>query len=128
MAKPLDRNEIIELLNRLGGDRDEDVLEAARAAHSLIDAAGADWDELLVNGESDVEDESAIVDEASEPAAKGGGKGGSRKLIEKLLAGKGVSASLRQELKDYLTDIEEGDFDEADARYISALAKRLSKG
>lgn len=47
MAEPLDRDEVIGLLDRLGSDQDKDVLEAARALHARINAAGLDWDELL---------------------------------------------------------------------------------
>ncbi len=48
MTEPPRRDEVIELLNRLGSDQDEDVLEAAREVHARITAAGTTWDELLV--------------------------------------------------------------------------------
>ncbi len=49
MTEALKRDEMIALLDRMGSERDEDVLAAAREAHSLIAAAGVSWDELLVS-------------------------------------------------------------------------------
>ncbi len=48
MTEPPSRDEVIELLEKLGSDRDEDVLEAARELHARIGAAGTTWEELLV--------------------------------------------------------------------------------
>ncbi len=58
MTEPPRRDDVIELLNRLGSDRDEDVLEAARKVHARITAAGTTWDELLVpeGGADDTDD------------------------------------------------------------------------
>jgi hypothetical protein len=47
------RDDVIELLKRLGSDRDEDVLDAAREAHARITAAGMTWEDLLVSDEAD---------------------------------------------------------------------------
>ena len=44
----LDRSEFIELLQRLGAERDEDALAAARALDRAIVESGASWDDLLV--------------------------------------------------------------------------------
>jgi hypothetical protein len=159
MTEPLDRDDVIELLKRLGGDRDEDVLEAARQVHVLITAAGMTWEELLVPDEAagdsddsdaedhDLEDEDAdaedydlededvdaaedhdLADEDAEPPGDKAKKNAeSLALIDKLLAGSGISEDFREELTDYKTDIAEGDFGDADHRYIRALYKRLSK-
>ena len=48
MTEPLPRDDVIELLNRLGSDRDEDALEAARELHARVTAADTTWEELLV--------------------------------------------------------------------------------
>ncbi len=48
MTEPLNRDDVIGLLKRLGSDRDEDALKAARQVHVLITAAGMTWEELLV--------------------------------------------------------------------------------
>jgi hypothetical protein len=47
MAGDLDRDGIIGLLESLGSERDEDVLEAAREIHAQVTAAGVTWDALL---------------------------------------------------------------------------------
>jgi hypothetical protein len=44
-----------------------------------------------------------------------------------MLAKAGISEDLREELESYKTDIAEGEFEEADRRYIRAVHKRLSK-
>ncbi len=53
MTEPIPREDVIELLNRLGSDRDEDVLEAAREVHARIAAANMTWDQLLVPDHAD---------------------------------------------------------------------------
>jgi hypothetical protein len=155
MTEPLNRDDIIELLNRLGSKRDEDVLEAARQAHAQLTAAGVTWEDLLVpdrsdevddgggeyldqedededdDGDGDGDGDGEYLDQKDEddepPAAKAGNDAESRKLIDKLLARKGISDDLRAELNGYKTDIAEGEFTEADRRYLDALHKRLSK-
>ena len=59
MTEPLSRDAVIALLNRLAGDRDEDVLEAAREVHARIAAAGMTWEDLLVpdGGATDADDD-----------------------------------------------------------------------
>ncbi len=49
MTEPPRRDDVIELLEKLGSDRDEDVLEAAREVHARITAAGMTWEDLLVS-------------------------------------------------------------------------------
>jgi hypothetical protein len=144
MTETLKRDEMIALLNRLGGEDDKDVLAAARAAHARITGAGVTWDELLVSNEPggraaaepeveakaepEVEAEAEFEEMPEAPAGKAPSNAESRKLIDKMLAMKGISGSLRDELNSYKADIKEGEFDKADARYLGALAKRLSKG
>ena len=43
MTEPPSRDDVLELLEKLGSDRDEDVLEAAREVHARITAAGMTW-------------------------------------------------------------------------------------
>ncbi len=160
MTEPIPREDMIELLNRLGGDQDGDVLEAAREVHARIAAANMTWDQLLVpdhadddtddddtddeiaddesdDDESEDSDESDAVEssdsdeEATEPAGAAGAKDAknaeSLALIDKLLAMRGISTDLREELKGYKTDIAEGEFETRDHRYLRAVHARLSK-
>lgn len=140
MTEALVRDEMIGLLDRLGSERDEEVLEAARQAHARITAAGVTWEDLLAPEEmpepddEDVEsdlDDPDEEDEAPEPpevlaeVAKKNAE--SLVIINKLLAGKEISEDLRRELEGYKTDIDEGEFEERDRKYIRALQGRLSK-
>ena len=56
MTEPLVRDDIIELLNSLGSEEDEAVLEAARLVHAKVTAAEITWEALLVpEGDGDSE-------------------------------------------------------------------------
>jgi type II secretory pathway component PulK len=140
MTEPLERDAVIGLLNRLGSDQDEEVLDAARQVHAQITAADMTWEELLVPDEVadddtddiDTDDDDAeyqdTEDEIPEPPAEAAGKNtDSLALIDELLAKSGISEDLREELKGYKTDIAEGEFQEADRRYLRAVHQRLSK-
>ena len=138
MSEPLDRDEVIRLLDQLGDDQDADVLQAARELHRQITAAGMDWDDLLVadtaaesaNGDdSPVEDSPVEEVEAAEapPVAKQGKNADSLALIEKLLAMPNRSEALREELEEYKADIANGEFEARDHEYVRALYKRLTK-
>ncbi len=138
MTEPLERDDLIGLLNRLGSDQDEEVLEAARQAHARIAAAGMTWEELLVPDEAAADSDDADdandagyqepEDEPDEPPAETARKNAeSLALIGKLLAKPDISNDLREELQGYKTDIAEGEFQEADRRYLRAIHQRLSK-
>ena len=75
MATDLDRDGIIGLLESLGSERDEDVVEAAREIHARVTAAGVTWDELLAPVGTAVDaafDEGTADEEAAEPAEAAG--------------------------------------------------------
>lgn len=144
MTEPLERDALIGLLKKLGGDEDEEVLTAARAVHARIAAAGMDWEDLLVPDREEADEEDTDEGEAEadrepeaeeepdgepdEPPGEQAKKNAeSLKLIDKLLARSGISAELREELKGYKADIAEGEFTERDRRYLRALAERLVK-
>ncbi len=156
MTESLERAEVVGLLTKLGSERDEEVLEAARQVHARLTAAGMTWDDLLVPDQaaddtddtddaddaddthdtddaddSDDTDDTGyedLEDESAEPAAETAGKNAaSLTLIGKLLAKSGISQDLREELEGYKTDIAGGDFREADRRYLQAISARLSK-
>ena len=125
MAEPLDREDVIRLLDQLGSDQDEDVLEAARELHAQINAADLDWDELLI---ADTSADSADTGDEAEPAADATGKDADTlRLIDKLLAGSNRSEALREELKEYKADIANGDFHARDHQYVRSLYARLKK-
>ncbi len=132
MTEPLERDNVIELLKRLGSDQDETVLEAARQVHAQITVAGMIWEDLLVpdvaaDDGDDIEYQDT-EDETPEPPAETAKKDAdSLPLIDELLAKTGISEDLREELENYKTDIAKGELEEADRRYIRAVHGRLSK-
>ncbi len=125
MAEPLDRNDVISLLERLGSEQDEDVLEAARELHAQVNAAGMNWDELLI---TDTSADPVEPSDDAEPAASATGKSADTlDLIDKLLAGPNRSDSLREELEEYKADIANGEFHARDHQYVRSLYERLTK-
>jgi hypothetical protein len=124
----LDRAELLELLGRLGAPDDATVLVAARALHDKVSESGLAWDTLLrLDAEATGhEQDDGPPEEASAPGERpSGGKAEVTLLIERLLARAAISDTLREELVDFKRAIADGSFDEMDARYVRALAKRL---
>ena len=133
MTEPLNRDQVIALLDSLGSERDEDVLAAARDVHTKITAAGLSWQELM-RPEADADETSgngeASIEEPPEPETPPPfkSKTEAKTLIGKLLAKRGISEDLRQELEGYKTDIAEGEFGQGDLKYLRAISKRLGSG
>ena len=153
MSVTLERNQVIELLDKLGSEQDEDVLAAARMLHSQIIESGMGWEDLLVGdepeGEEETQDDSLpdeddeddqddqddqddedddIAEDTVEPDTRfTGDETQTLSLIEKLLARAGISSELREELEEYKTDISGGEFQSSDHRYVHSLYARLTK-
>lgn len=149
MTDTLERQTVIDLLNKLGDEQDEDVLAAARALHDQISTSGMSWEELLVpeggaaepevDEYADTEDDEFADPEDDEsadpeddvqrnaPLPPVGNDADTLDLIEKLLARPGISDAFREELEEYKTDLAEGDFEDSDHRYVHALYARLAK-
>lgn len=147
MTESLNRDEIIALLERLGGDADTDVLAAARALHAATTNAGIAWADLLVPEDTgdvvdSVADEpvEAVADESVEtvadepveavvepPAEASARDAEALALIEKLLARSGITETFRDEMAGYKRDIADGAFEGSDYTYLVALQKRLSR-
>ena len=138
MSATLERNQVIELLDKLGGEQDEDVLAAARMLHSQITESGMGWGDLLVGDEPEVEEEAQVDslpdegDDIAEDTVESdtrftGDETQTLSLIENLLARDGISSEFREELEGYKTDISDGTFDSSDHRYVHAVYARLTK-
>ena len=144
MSEPLERNQVIELLDKLGSEQDQDVLSAARLLHSQIADSGMSWEDLLVGDEPEDEDEledeydgeesfeaddyDDTADETDDPDATFTvDETRTLSLIEKLLVRRDLSVELREELEEYKTDISDGEFETSDHRYVQALYARLTK-
>lgn len=116
----VDRNALIELLDRLGSTDDAAVLEAARALHRKAAESGLSWDELL----SRFDDAAPAVDEGEAALAPVPNTDETARLIDRLLR-KDVSDNLRDDLTEMRRQLSEGSLDQEDRRYLQALAKRL---
>ena len=141
MSEPIERNQVIELLDKLGSEQDEDVLAAARVLHSQIIQSGMGWEDLLVEDESEGAEETRddslheendqhndIAEDTFEPDTKfTGDETKTLSLIEELLARDGISSELREELEEYKVDISDGEFQPIDHRYVHSLYARLTK-
>ena len=141
MSATLERNQVIELLDKLGSEQDEDVLAAARMLHSQITESRMGWGDLLVGDEPEVEEEAQvdslpdegdenddIAEDTVEPDTRfTGDETQTLSLIEKLLARDGISSEFREELEEYKTDISDGIFESSDHRYVHAVYERLTK-
>jgi hypothetical protein len=123
----LDRAGLLDLLGRLGAEDDATVLAAARELHGKVRESGLTWDELL-QLEADASDaDTGQHDDAggTDGALAAGDKADVLRLIERLLARPSISDTLREELVEFKRAIADGTFEEMDARYVRALAKRL---
>jgi hypothetical protein len=126
----LDRAELLELLGRLGAPDDATVLAAARELHEKVSESGLAWDMLLrLDAEATGHEQHDSPHEETSSNAPGerpgGGKAEVALLIERLLARAAISDTLREELVDFKRAIADGSFDDMDAQYVRALAKRL---
>lgn len=115
----VDRDALIELLDRLGSADDATVLEAARALHRKAAESGLSWDELLR-----MDDDEPAADEVEEAVPASPDADETTRLIDRLLR-KGVSESLREDLTEMKRQLAEGSLDQDDRRYVRAVAKRL---
>ena len=132
MTDGLDRTALVELLGKLGSEKDEEVLQAARDIHGMVEAGGANWDDLLVSGNAPVaeSDDAAPDEEVSEGPVSDSplpDDAESLRLIEQLMALSDLSESLREELEGYRDDISEKEFEDPDRKYLRALHQRLIK-
>lgn len=127
-----DRSRFIELLGQLGAEDDATVLAAARELHRTVQDAGLDWDRLLQADDAPVaeledEPDAAPIAEPELPpeTITRADKSDDMKIVDRLLARKGLSDELRNDLAEFKRNIREGTLDKMDGDYIRALAKRL---
>ena len=125
----LDRAGVIQLLGRLGAESDETVLQAARELSRKLAETGLSWDDLVrlsfhAPGTA-AEPAEAPAEATAAGDAAPDGKAGVARLLERLLARKTLSNTLREDLTEIKRTMADGTFDEMDAQYVRALAKRL---
>lgn len=138
MFANLDRENFIELLNKLGSENDADALSAARDLHAKVTVSGLGWDALLA---PDVDEEDDGADAVSSPSGDDDAvlvapdadlnpiDEAERAEAQALIAAIGamkISETTRDELKQYKQDLADNAFEKMDLRYLRALNKRLT--
>ena len=140
MLANLDRQKFIEMLGKLGSEKDEDALSAARDLHAQVTVAQLSWDDLLVpdqvdapvarddgkDDDGDYEDDDNLFDQDDEKDLTDEEKSEALSLIDKIFALE-ISKGTKEELKEYKQDIDDGEFAQMDLRYLRALHNRLAK-
>lgn len=135
MTDGIDRDALIELLEKLGSADDAEVVAAAREIDVRVKGGGATWNDLLVADAEpattmDDPDPVASVPDDVPSESKAGpppDDSESARLIESLLAMKELSPELREELEGYKQDMADGEFGDMDRSYLRSLHKRLTK-
>tara|TARA_B100000315_G_scaffold123899_1_gene113904 strand:+ start:10349 stop:10786 length:438 start_codon:yes stop_codon:yes gene_type:complete len=144
MRTDLERDDFIALLEKLKSDDEADVLAAARDINAKMTVAGVNWDDLLMSQDDVVaeSDHSYDEDEEDEDDEESGAEddGGDDDELNPLSAEEKAEASsliaairnmeisdlTKDELEEYEDDLEHGEFEQMDLRYLRALKTRLS--
>jgi hypothetical protein len=87
-----------------------------------------DANEILDEVEEDNDEDEEVEEVDKESVGSEGDSGVNAEAlatIKRLLKRSDISASLREELEDYKIDIQDGEFDAGDRKYIKALTARL---
>ena len=139
MRTNLERDDFIVLLEKLNSEDNTDVLAAARDINAKMAVAGVTWDDLLMSQgdastESDYSDDDEDEGEAEQSnddddsdlnALSAEEKAEALSLIA-AIRGLEISDATKSELKEYEDDLEQGEFEQMDLRYLKALKTRLS--
>jgi hypothetical protein len=124
-----DRAAVIVLLERLGAADDAEALQAARELNAIVSASGSRWDDLLCAESlwpgAGIETDDEPSSEAADGTLSEASKTEARRLIERLLARRELSDTLRDDLVDLKAALGDGRFEAMDLRYVRALARRL---
>jgi len=144
----LDRAGFIELLERLGGESDAEVLAAARELHRRIKAAELEWNDVVVRAPGaaaidrfedyddpdvdvrefeirDVRGDHSFEEQDPVPPRLAAIYAEELHMIDSLLARANLSPETRRELLDLRADIAASEFQEMDRTYLRDLAARL---
>ena len=135
MQTDLNRDEFLELLDKLSSTKKTDVLTIVEEINNKMSNAGVTWDLLLISSQAEEEVEEAhdyevnniedVEESKSQPISKT-----EITEVKKLIKAIDViskSDATKQELREYEEDLKEGDFEQMDLQYLRALKDRLSK-
>ena len=140
MRTKLERDDFIALLEKLNSEDEADVLAAARDINAKMAVAGVTWDDLLMSqGDASIESDHSDDDEDEGEAEQSNDDDDDSDLnplsaeeraeASSLIAairGLEISDATKSELEEYEDDLEQGEFEQMDLRYLKALKTRLS--
>lgn len=129
----VDRETFIALLEKLRSDDDAEIVAAAREISRHMDEGDVDWEDLLrkeggSNDDDEIESDYEYDyddDDDDDDAGAIEGFEATRSLITHIIEAYDISEATREDLDDYLTDLDDGDFTKSDKRYVEALHARL---
>ena len=145
MRTDLERDDFIALLEKLKSEDEAEVLAAVRDLNAKMTVAGVTCDDLLMSqddapaasdysNEDEDEDEEEDEDEVEQTSDDDDSDLNPLSAEEKAEAasliaairGMEISDLTKDELKEYEDDLEHGEFEQMDLRYLKALKARLS--
>lgn len=114
----IDREALIDCLERMSAEDDADALAAAREVGTMMALAELEWDEVIREGlrapvklaDLDLGEDDASV----------------KKAIDAMLAKSDLNENTADDLRDYLSDLEKGELDPDDRKYVLGLYARIS--
>ena len=137
MQTDLNRDEFLELLDKLSSTKKTDVLTIVEEINNKMSNAGVTWDQLLISSQAEEEEEVEEQNDDGVNNIEDVGESRSQPIskteiteVKKLIqAIDAISKSdaTKQELREYEEDLKEGDFEQMDLQYLRALKDRLSK-
>lgn len=114
----IDREALIDCLERMAAEDDAEALAAAREVGNMMSLAELEWDEVIREGlrapvslaDLDLgEDDASVL-----------------KAIDAMLGKSDLNKNTADDLRDYRTDLEKGELDPEDRKYILGLYARIS--
>jgi len=137
MQTDLNRDEFLELLEKLSSTKKSDVLSIVEEINNKMSNAGVTWDQLLISSQAEEEeeveesddDEVINIEDVEESKSQPISKTEITEVKKLIQAIDAISKSdaTKQELREYEEDLKEGDFEQMDLQYLRALKDRLSK-
>ncbi len=115
----IDRDALLAALEAMGGEDDAMALEAARSAHAMVDQAGLEWEEILLERLPGTVAEPGPVIEVDEDDES------VLQVIDTMLARPALHDGTRDDLQEFRADLEKGELDPEDRAYVIALYQRV---
>ncbi len=115
----IDRDALIDTLEQMASTDDAEALAAARQVNALIDNSDYEWEEVIAKGLGGGAASTPKMELSSDDASV-------LKAIDAMLARPNLNETTADDLRDYRTELENGELDPDDRKYILGLYERLS--